>query len=74
MVEQRDVAVRELRVEECDECHVGAIIGAKRRMALKNGIYSWARLKTRWQHRSKAGESSRKQAGRQDKKGPSVLI
>ncbi|WP_206169591.1 hypothetical protein, partial [Variovorax guangxiensis] len=27
MIQQRDVTERELRVEECDECHVARIIG-----------------------------------------------
>ena len=29
MIEQRDVAERELGVEECDECHVARIIGSR---------------------------------------------
>ena len=40
MVEQRDVAERELRVEECDECHVARIIGGRFAARLSNLAYT----------------------------------
>ena len=46
MIEQRNVTERELRVEECDECHVPSIIGGATLTSLLPVVEAFGRAGT----------------------------